>query len=55
MKHQISKQNLTQQLLAFISGGHLGRHLGFLSPHQQLQLYPGRLINFRVRQIFWYI
>ena len=53
--HQISTPILGQQPLAFISGGHLGRHLGFLSPHQQWPLYPGRFINFRVWQTFWYI
>ena len=44
-----------QQPLAFISSGQLGRHLGFLSPHQQWPLFLGRFINSRVWQTFLYI
>ena len=47
MIHEISTTIHIPQPLAFISGGHFGRHLGFLSPHQQWALYLGRFINFR--------
>ena len=55
MIHEISTTIHIPQPLISISGGHLGRHLGFLSSHQQWPLYPGRFINFRVWQTFWYI
>ena len=55
MIHEISTTNHIPRPLAFISGGHLVRHLGFLSPHQQWPLYLGRFKNFRVLQTFWYI